>query len=159
MASSPSFDPNSLRSSAHAETLKRDSEAPLINRATEFGYAPGSTFKIITASAAIDTGAFMPESTLSGRNDIPISGVPLQNDDGESFGQITLTQALAHSVNTVYAQVAVSRGGRSVTRATCLQEHALCVMRAARAAQPNLDSPVQQGENAGAVYTSTSGAC
>ena len=116
MASSPSFDPNSLRSSAHAETLKRDSEAPLINRATEFGYAPGSTFKIITASAAIDTGAFTPESTLSGRNDILISGVPLQNDDGESFGQITLTQALAHSVNTVYAQVAERLGKRTLAR-------------------------------------------
>jgi peptidoglycan glycosyltransferase len=116
MASSPSFDPNSLRSSTQAETLKRDSEAPLINRATEFGYAPGSTFKIITASAAIDTGAFTPESTLSGRNDILISGVPLQNDDGESYGQITLTQALAHSVNTVYAQVAERLGKRTLAR-------------------------------------------
>jgi len=70
-----------------------------------------------------------------------------------------LTWYATLDATTVYAQVAVSRGGRSVTRATCLQEHALCVMRAARAAQPNLDSPVQQGENAGAVYTSTSGAC
>lgn len=116
MASSPSFDPNSLRSTTRAQELKRDPEAPLINRATEFGYAPGSTFKIVTATAAIDTGAFTPESTLSGRNDIPISGVPLQNDDGESFGQITLTQALAHSVNTVYAQVAEKVGKRTLAR-------------------------------------------
>jgi peptidoglycan glycosyltransferase len=116
MASSPSFDPNSLRSSAHAQALKRDSEAPLINRATEFGYAPGSTFKIVTATAAIDTGAFTPESVLSGRNGILISGVPLDNDDDESFGQITLTQALVHSVNTVYAQVAEKLGKRTLAR-------------------------------------------
>jgi penicillin-binding protein A len=116
MASSPSFDPNLLRSGAHAGALKRDSEAPLINRATEFGYAPGSTFKIVTATAAIDTGAFTPESLLSGRNGIPISGVPLDNDDDESFGQITLTQALVHSVNTVYAQVAEKLGKRTLAR-------------------------------------------
>ena len=116
MASAPSFDPNSLRSPAQAEALKRDGEAPLINRATEFGYAPGSTFKIVTATAAIDTGAFTPESTLSGRNGILVSGVPLDNDDDESYGQITLTQALAHSVNTVYAQVAEKVGKRTLAR-------------------------------------------
>jgi peptidoglycan glycosyltransferase len=116
MASSPSFDPNSLRSAAHAEALKQDGEAPLINRATEFGYAPGSTFKIVTATAAIDTGAFTPESMLSGRNGILISGVPLDNDDDESFGQITLTQALVHSVNTVYAQIAEKLGKRTLAR-------------------------------------------
>jgi len=116
MASSPSFDPNSLRSTVRAEALKRDGEAPLINRATEFGYAPGSTFKIVTATAAIDTGAFTPESMLSGRNGILISGVPLDNDDDESFGQITLTQALVHSVNTVYAQVAEKLGKRTLAR-------------------------------------------
>jgi penicillin-binding protein A len=116
MASSPSFDPNSLRSRARADSLKADGEAPLINRATEFGYAPGSTFKIVTATAAIDTGAFTPESLLSGRNGIPISGVALDNDDDESFGQITLTQALVHSVNTVYAQVAEKVGKRTLAR-------------------------------------------
>ena len=62
-----------------------------LNRATQFGYAPGSTFKVVTATAAIDSGAYTPESTVSGRNEIPISGVPLRNDDNESFGPITLT--------------------------------------------------------------------
>jgi penicillin-binding protein A len=116
MASSPTYDPNSLRSTASAEALKRDGQAPLINRATEFGYAPGSTFKIVTATAAIDTGAFTPESTLSGRNGILVSGVPLDNDDEESFGRITLTQALAHSVNTVWAQVAEKLGKQTLGR-------------------------------------------
>jgi penicillin-binding protein A len=116
MASAPSYDANALRSAARAEALKRDPQAPLINRATEFGYAPGSTFKIVTATAAIDTGAFTPESMLSGRNGILISGVPLDNDDDESFGQITLTQGLVHSVNTVYAQVAERLGKRTLAR-------------------------------------------
>ena len=116
MASSPSFDPNALRSTKGYAKVAANPGSPLVNRATLFGYAPGSTFKIITATAAIDTGAFTPESTLSGRNGILVSGVPLDNDDDESFGQITLTQALAKSVNTVYAQVAERLGKRTLAR-------------------------------------------
>ena len=115
MASSPSYDPNLLRSSAGRRQLAAEEAAQpprksVVNRALQFGYAPGSTFKIITASAAIDTGAFTPESTVSGRNNIVISGVPLQNDQNQSFGQLTLTHALAQSVNTVWAQVAERLG-------------------------------------------------
>ena len=107
MASSPSFNPNALRSRHGYEALVADSKGrPLINRATQFGYAPGSTFKVVTATAAIDTGAFTPQSTVSGRDNVAISGIPLQNDDNESYGDITLTQGLAKSVNTVWAQVA-----------------------------------------------------
>jgi peptidoglycan glycosyltransferase len=117
MASSPSFDPNALSSQRGYEALARDSKGrPLVNRATQFGYAPGSTFKVVTATAAIDTGAFTPESTVSGRDDVPISGVPLANDDNESYGDITLTQALAKSVNTVWAQVAERLGKRTLAR-------------------------------------------
>jgi len=116
MASSPSYGPNALRSSASAAAIKRDPSGRLINRATQFGYAPGSTFKVLTATAAIDTGAFTRESTVSGRNEIPISGVPLKNDENESLGQITLTQALAKSVNTVWAQVAERLGKRTLAR-------------------------------------------
>ncbi len=117
MASSPGFDPNALRSTRAYEELAADSKGrPLINRATQFGYAPGSTFKVVTATAAIDSGAFTPESSVDGRNDVPISGVPLQNDENSSYGQITLTQALAHSVNTVWAQVAERLGRATLAR-------------------------------------------
>jgi peptidoglycan glycosyltransferase len=116
MASSPGFDPNSLKSAAAAASIKSDPSGRLINRTTQFGYAPGSTFKVVTATAAIDSGAFTRESTVSGRNDVPISGVPLQNDQNESLGQITLTEALAKSVNTVWAQVAERLGKRTLAR-------------------------------------------
>jgi peptidoglycan glycosyltransferase len=121
MASTPSYDPNALRSSAAELAQQREMRASPprkseVNRAVQFGYAPGSTFKIVTATAAIDTGAYTPESTVEGRNDILVSGVPLANDDGESFGPITLTYALAHSVNTVWAQVAEHLGKRTLGR-------------------------------------------
>ncbi len=116
MASTPGFDANALASSSAYEQLTRDPRSPLVNRATQFGYAPGSTFKVLTAVAAIDSGRFTPESLVSGRNEVPISGVPLKNDNNESFGQITLTEGLVHSVNTVYAQVAERLGKQTMAR-------------------------------------------
>jgi penicillin-binding protein A len=121
MASKPSYDPNALRSpTAKSKQEHEMHESPPakseVNRATQFGYAPGSTFKIVTATAAIDTGAYTPESTVNGRNNILVSGKLLQNDNGESFGPITLTYALAHSVNTVWAQVAEHVGKRTLGR-------------------------------------------
>ncbi len=115
MASSPGYNPNVLRATRNYERLaKTASGKPLVDRATQFGYAPGSTFKVVTATAAIDSGKFSRESTVDGRNDVRVSGVPLQNDENESFGQITLTQALAKSVNTVWAQVAERVGKRTM---------------------------------------------
>jgi peptidoglycan glycosyltransferase len=116
MASSPSFDANALSSQSAYERITKEPGSPLLNRAVQYGYAPGSTFKVVTATAAIDTGRFTPESTISGRNEVLISGVPLKNDDNESYGQITLTEALAHSVNTVYAQVAERLGKSTMAR-------------------------------------------
>jgi peptidoglycan glycosyltransferase len=146
MASSPSYDPNSLRSKRAYEAILKDSTGkPLVNRATQFGYAPGSTFKVVTATAAIDSGAFTPSSTVSGRNDIPISGVSLQNDHEESFPQITLTQALVHSVNTAWAQVAVRLGKPTLAR---------YMNRFGFDRKPQLDYPAEEmsssGEYAGA---------
>jgi penicillin-binding protein A len=142
MASEPSFDPNSLRSPASYEKLVHQTKGtPLVNRATQFGYAPGSTFKVVTATAAIDSGAFTPSSTLSGRNDIPVSGVPLNNDDDESYGQLTLTEALAKSVNTVWAQVAEQIGKHTLAR---------YMARFGFDSKPRLDYPAQEMSASGA---------
>jgi peptidoglycan glycosyltransferase len=116
MASTPGYDADAAGSRTAYERISGEHGAPLVNRAVEFGYAPGSTFKVVTATAALDSGEFTAESTVSGRNEVPISGVALKNDNNESFGQITLTEALAHSVNTVYAQVAERLGKQTMAR-------------------------------------------
>jgi peptidoglycan glycosyltransferase len=141
MASAPSYDPNSLRSQRAYERLAAGAGGrALVNRATQFGYAPGSTFKVLTATAAIDTGAFTPGSTVSGRDNVRISGVPLQNDDNESFGQITLTEALAKSVNTVWAQVAERLGRQTLAR---------YMARFGFDRKPELDYPADQMSSSG----------
>jgi penicillin-binding protein A len=113
MASVPGYDPNVVKSQSAFSALNRDDDAPLLNRNTQSGYPPGSTFKVVTAIAAIDSGRYTPDSRINGRNGKVISGVPLNNDGGETFGDITLTEALTHSVNTVFGEV-----GEKVGRAT-----------------------------------------
>ena len=135
MASTPSYNPNALRTPASAAKLKASSEFSLVNRAVQYGYAPGSTFKVLTATAAIDTGQFTSSSTLSGRNGIVVSGVPLSNDQNESFGELTLSQALAKSVNTVWAQVAEQVGKPTLAR---------YMRRFGFDAKPQLDYPAEE---------------
>jgi peptidoglycan glycosyltransferase len=111
MASTPGYNPNGLDDDGVFKRLSTDERnSPLLNRATQAGYAPGSTFKVITAAAALDSGRFTPDSTVSGKSPIIVSGVPLQNFSNEQFGNITLTTALTNSVNTVWAQVAEKLG-------------------------------------------------
>ncbi|HEY5199200.1 MAG TPA: penicillin-binding protein 2 [Solirubrobacteraceae bacterium] len=116
MASFPSYDPNQLSGGESALAKLEQSGQSLQNRATQAAYLPGSTFKVVTAIAAIDSGRYTPDSVLSGASPVTISGVPLTNDGGESFGQITLTQALTNSVNTVFAPVAVAVGKPTMAR-------------------------------------------
>lgn len=103
LASNPPFDPN--RVPAHLSSLNTDPTSPLLDRATQGQYPPGSTFKVVTAAAGLDSGAITPESTINGRGTITVQGKPLQNDFNQSFGPISLDTALTYSVNTWFAQL------------------------------------------------------
>jgi peptidoglycan glycosyltransferase len=102
LAATPSFDPTDP---AKAETF---------NRATQGRFPPGSTMKVVTAAAALDSGKYTPDSTVSGENGKVISGTPLNNFGGQDFGQITLAEALTNSVNTAWASVAEDLGKQTM---------------------------------------------
>jgi peptidoglycan glycosyltransferase len=108
MVSIPEYNPNDVPE--RFKQLNSGEGAPLLNRATQSRYPPGSTFKVVTAAAALDTGKYTPQSVVDGSSPKTISGVPLANAGGESFGPISLTDALTNSVNTVWAQVGESLG-------------------------------------------------
>jgi penicillin-binding protein A len=103
LAAKPSFDPNGDDCGAN------------LNLATQGLFPPGSTMKAVTASAAIDSGEYQPDSRVNGENGKEISGAPLNNFGDESFGDIDLTFALTNSVNTVWAEVAEKLGKQTMT--------------------------------------------
>ena len=105
MVSIPGFDPNAVANTKTFSQLQSTKGSPLFNRATQAGYPPGSTMKIVTAAAALDSGKFTPTTVLSGASPQTIGGAPLSNAGGEPFGDIDMTFALTNSVNTYFAQV------------------------------------------------------
>jgi peptidoglycan glycosyltransferase len=111
MASEPGFNPNLITSKGGIGAA-----ASTLNRATQGRYPPGSTFKVVTAAAAVDTGRYKPDSFISGKSPKIISGVPLSNFGGENFGAISLTDALTHSVNTVFGEIGEKLGSSTMLR-------------------------------------------
>jgi peptidoglycan glycosyltransferase len=84
----------------------------LVNLAVAGRVPPRSTVKIVTTTAALNTGKYTPTSTIVGNSPLEVSGAPLENDGNQSWGAISLTTALTNSVNTVYAQVGQNLGAK-----------------------------------------------
>ena len=109
MASNAPYDPN--RVPYDLEKWNADEiERPLFNRATQGLYPPGSTFKVVTAAAGLDSGAITPETTIDAPGSLEVEGTPLQNDYNEDFGPISLDTALTNSVNTWFGQLGQQLG-------------------------------------------------
>jgi peptidoglycan glycosyltransferase len=120
-ASTPSYDPAAL-SAPDPKAVRRAWNAlasspnhPLLNRATQGLYPPGSSFKVVTATAALDSGAFTPQSTFDDSGVYDIYGGKVTNFGGEAFGTNTLTQALTFSINTTFAKIGVKLGQKTLT--------------------------------------------
>jgi len=144
MASVPGYDPQRLDSPHELARLNRDNvNKPLVDRTVQFGYAPGSTMKLITLTAALDSGKYTPTSAVNGDNDVKISGVPLTNDFNKSWGNIDLTTALTNSVNTVFAQVAEALGKPTMKK---------YMERFGFDKKPQLDYPKDEMSAAGEYY-------
>ncbi len=119
MASNPGYDPNRLATHALTDSqqaykeLSSDEAKPLVNRAIQEIYPPGSTFKLVTAAAALQNG-YTPDSQVPGtpRLDLPQTDRDLPNLNGASCGgdQITLTRALLVSCNTAFGQLGLDLG-------------------------------------------------
>jgi peptidoglycan glycosyltransferase len=105
MASFPSFDPNDIDD--NYPELASAQGAPLINRATQSLYPPGSVFKVITTAAALEAGV-SPEQTFFDDGSYELPGYTVHNFEGKHFGEVTFTRALAYSINVVFAKIAVN---------------------------------------------------
>jgi peptidoglycan glycosyltransferase len=122
MVSAPSFDPNSLVGSEGLEVgaaLTADRDDPLLNRATAGLFPPGSTFKLITAAAGLDSEFVTPETRLpdSAELALPGSTSTITNFDGGVCGDgtfVTLERALAISCNTAFADLGMRLGAAAL---------------------------------------------
>ena len=90
--------------------------SPLFNRATQGQYPPGSTFKVVTAAAGLDSGAITPETAINAPGTLDVQGQPLANDFNQDWGSIPLDTALTNSVNTWFAQLGEKVGAGNAVR-------------------------------------------
>jgi peptidoglycan glycosyltransferase len=128
MATTPTFDPNKVVTHDFAanqkafEKLDADPDKPLLNRAVQTALPPGSTFKLVTASAAIGSGKYDASSMVPGGATYQLpqtSGESgLIDNEGRDCGVKTVkfTQAMENSCNTVFAQLAVEVGADAMRK-------------------------------------------
>jgi peptidoglycan glycosyltransferase len=121
LVSEPTYDPNLLAAQDGPtvrrawEELNADPEKPLVSRASDELFPPGSTFKLVTASAALENG-FGPESTWPNPRelDLPLTDETLQNFGGSHCvggrATITLAEALRDSCNVTFGEIGLTLG-------------------------------------------------
>jgi penicillin-binding protein A len=128
MVSLPTYDPNKLAShdlSAVSDTYQRlneDDTEPLLNRAIQTTLPPGSTFKVLTAAAAIESGKYDADSQVPGgaTYQLPLTSGPTGQIDNEGrdcgTGKIPFAQAMENSCNTSFAALANDVGAEAMTK-------------------------------------------
>jgi penicillin-binding protein 2 len=96
LGSSPTFDPSDLitPTQAQVDALYRNESAPLLDRATEGEYPTGSTFKIITALAALENGVITPNSVIDDPGQLCLGEECFHNAEGAAYGALSLVPAL-----------------------------------------------------------------
>jgi penicillin-binding protein A len=116
-ASRPTFDPNLVESNFGAINNIRAScspPAPLLNRATDGLFVPGSIFKVVTSAAALDSGRYTIDSRFVDRGYCIEYGKQVRNfgdmSGPEVFGSVDFLQALEHSINAVFCEIGKTIG-------------------------------------------------
>jgi penicillin-binding protein A len=113
MASNAPYNPNRIPDEID-QLNQNDIETPLFDRASQGLYPPGSTFKVVTAAAGLESGAITPETTIDAPGSLEVEGSPLRNDFEEDFGAIALDTALTNSVNTWFGQLGQQVGNETL---------------------------------------------
>ncbi len=86
------------------------------NRAVSFIYEPGSTFKTVTAGAALQEGLVTPNQVFVDPGYVMVSGMRIQNWNGASFGTVTFADIVKQSLNTGFALIGLELGGEKLVK-------------------------------------------
>jgi penicillin-binding protein 2 len=118
LGSNPSFDPNVFAKGISESVYKRlqdpNNGAPLADRAIQGLYPTGSTFKLITATAALQSGLLTPSTVLFDGGSLNVGGITFKNAGGASYGALALPRALQVSSDVFFYRtglMADQRGG------------------------------------------------
>lgn len=124
LVSSPSYDPNKVSSHDPAAVRKNYNalidrkSRPMLDRALRQTYPPGSTFKLVTASAALESGKYTPSSKVDNNPslNLPLTSANLPNYDGApcTSGTATLTIALENSCNVAFGKIGLELGDEAI---------------------------------------------
>lgn len=145
LVSTPSYDPSTFAGNSDKDEkawvkLQKDKDEPMLNRALRQTYPPGSTFKVVTAAAALENGLY---TDINAKTDSPLpwtlpdSTTPLLNEGNIPCENASLMTALQYSCNTVFGKIGSDLGKQKM---------------AAQAAKfgfnnPAVDTPVRAAES------------
>lgn len=125
LASTPSFDPSTIAGNSQTDAKnwvgldkKNDPDDPSLNRALRQTYPPGSTFKLVTAAAALETGKITDIDKGTESPDpytLPGTTVPLPNEGNIPCKNATLRVALRYSCNSVFGKLGADIGLKAMT--------------------------------------------
>ncbi|MCT9088670.1 penicillin-binding protein 2 [Streptomyces sp. ASQP_92] len=155
MASTPSYDPSvfsgiSKKEGAEFHKLDSDPDKPLANRAIREAYPPGSTFKILTAAAALDHGVVTdinaPMPSAPAPYTLPLSTTKVGNDvDNALCDKVSLKTGMQWSCNNVFLDTALKTGNdrmRETAEKFGFNQEQFTPVRTARSGYPDkLDKP------------------
>lgn len=108
MANRPSYDPNTL--TANWDSIVNDEDSPLLNRATQGKYTPGSVFKIVTSTGLLENKDTIDLVINDQKGYVEIGGNRFNNHDKSPTGRTDLTKALTLSSNVYFAEKGVELG-------------------------------------------------
>jgi peptidoglycan glycosyltransferase len=121
MASRPTYDPNLVEKDfGRINNISASCRpaAPLLNRATDGLFVPGSTFKVVTSAAALDSGKYTINSRFVDRGYCIEYGKQVKNfgdqNGPEVFGSVDFLQALQHSINAVFCEIGKAIGAARI---------------------------------------------
>ncbi len=109
-ASAPAYDNTDIAAAMEAANASGGADTSMFDRATQALYSPGSTFKTVTLSSALENGVAALSSTYSSPGRMEIGGADVVSVNEQGHGTITLDRAFAVSSNTVFGQVAEQLG-------------------------------------------------
>lgn len=110
MGSTPTYDPNVYVppvSSDKIKNLKNDEAAPLTNRVTQAGYPTGSTFKLITGTAALEEGLITPSETFADAGSFEYGGRKWINAGEQAYGSVDMSSALKFSSDVYFYDLGI----------------------------------------------------